>query len=138
MLPYNDIVHDLKGTEADAYVQATATQTGDEVALKGGAVLVVVHVHAAATADADNYFTFTVNQATATGGSFSAAASTQYVTHLWDRVINATTETGVWIFQFIPVATYDYIKVIATETSTADITYSVSVIQSDVHLPTSA
>lgn len=138
MLPYTDIVHDLKGTEADAYVNATATQTGDEVALKGGAVLVVVHVHAAGTADATHNFTFSVNQATASGGSFSAADSTQYVTNLWDMKINATTETGVWIFQFIPVATYDYIKVIATEAGTADITYSASVIQSDVHLPTSA
>ena len=135
--PHDNLVHNLKGTEGDAYVNATATATGDAVALTGGAVLIFVHVHAAGTADADNYFTFTVTQCTTSGGTYTAADAGQYVTNLWDRVINATTETGVWCFQFIPKATYDYIKVVATETSTADITYSVNVVQGDIHAPVS-
>jgi len=135
--PHDNLVDNLAGTEGDAYVNATATQTGDEVALTGGAVLILVHVHTATTADATHFFTFSVTQATASGGTFSAADSSQYKTNLWDMIINATTETGVKIFQFIPVAGYDYIKVIATETGTSDITYSVIVLQGDIHAPVS-
>lgn len=134
---YDNLVHNLKGSVADAYAQVTATATGDEIQLTGGAVLFIVHVHAVGAADASNYLLFTVNQATASGGTFAAADSSQYVTNLWDRYINATTETGVKIFQFIPAATYDYVKLIATETGTADVTYSAVCLQGDLHAPVS-
>lgn len=133
--PHDNLVHNLKGLVGDARQQATATTTGDEVALTGGAVLIAVYVDTIGTADATHYFTFSVTQATASGGSFVAADAAQYKTNLWDRIINATTETGLFMFQFIPKATYDYIKVIGTETGTADVTFSVFVIQGDIHAP---
>lgn len=128
---HDDLVHNFDLERAIDPASYTATKTGEEIALSGGPVLVLVTVGAVAAADAENYVTFTVEQATATGGDFSAADSSQYkVADSWDRLINATTEgNAVYAFQFIPAATYDYIKVVGTETGTTEAIYDVTVIQ---------
>ena len=133
---YDNIVQNFDYHIADERVNATATTTGDEVQLAGGPILVMVYLDTVTTADATHYFTFSVTQSTATGGTFAAADSSQYlVADSWDLIINATTEVGLKVFQFIPVAGYDFIKVVATETGTGDITYSAFVIQGGIHQP---
>jgi hypothetical protein len=118
----------------------TATKTGDEVDLTNaieGSVMIVVNIGAVTTADATHYFTFTVTEASATGGSFSAADSTQYSTKdSWDRIVNATSEANaVKVFNFIP--SEPFIKVVATETGTAQALFGATVLFKKRHQPAS-
>lgn len=116
---YKDIVKDYDYKVSIASASITATTTGSEIDLQGAIdVKVLIPVGIVTTADATHYFTFTVTQCATSGGSFTAAATTQYhVADSWDRVINATTEgSALYAFQFKP--TKRYMKVVATETST--------------------
>lgn len=119
----------------------TATTTGSEVSLVGvkDNVLILVDVGAISAADSSNYVTFTVTQATASGGSFSAAASGQYDTvDSWDRILNATTEgSAVYAMNFKPAKGYDYIKVVATETGTFNGIFGAHVLVDGRHQPES-
>lgn len=139
---YDDIGSNLIPSISIAHAQKTSTATGSEVQLTGGPVWIMIDITAIGAADATHFFTFTITQAIATGGSFSAAtAATQYkVKGSWDRIINATTETGIETFQFIPKATYDFIKVVATESAggSADVTMVAYVIQGGITQPENA
>jgi hypothetical protein len=122
--------------------QKTATTTGSEIDITfANKVVVAINVTAIGAADASNLLTFSCTQATATGGTFSAAASAQLVNKrlaagtAWDLLINATTETGWHYFDFIPAAGYDFFKVVATETGTADVTCEVLCMVEKMNLP---
>jgi hypothetical protein len=132
-----DIARQFDYFTSCAYADRTATITGSEVNITGAKeVLVLVYVVSNTTSDASNLFTFTVTEASATGGSFSAAASTAYdPVDSWDRLINATTETGLYAFNFKP--TQPYIKVVATETGTAQVAFSAHVLITGIHQPES-
>ena len=140
-MPYKNYAQNFDYAVADAYVNATSTQTGDEVdaSANNGVITFIIHVHAIGTADGSNYFTFTVNQATSSGGTYAAANSNQYLTvDSWDRILNATTETGIKVLQFFPARNNPYLKLIATETGTADITYSAICLFDSKHQPASS
>lgn len=131
---YDNLVNNQSITASIAHAQITATTTGSAVTIVGGPILIGVYVSAISAADASNYQTFTITQSN-DGSTYSAAtAASQYVGS-WDRLINATTETGWNYFQFIPSAGYYSIKVVATETATTDITFSAHVQQGEIHQP---
>jgi hypothetical protein len=116
----------------------TATKTGSEVDISqsvDGSVWVVVNVGATATADGSNLFTFTVTSATASGGSFSAEASTAYdAVDSWDRIINATGEANTsYAFNLHP--TKPYIKVVATATGSPSVIFDSVVLFQKRHGP---
>ena len=122
-MSYSDMGRNIERAQSIAPAAITATTTGEEVDLSGVLdCMILVDVGVISAADANNYMTFTVTQATATGGSFSAADSAQYgAIDSWDLVLNATTEgSQTYAFNFFPKADYPIIKVVATETSTFD------------------
>lgn len=138
-----DIARDFDYGLSIVPVDHTATVTGEEISLVGvldPLVAVAVDVGAVAIADASNYFTFTVTQATATGGTFVAADSVQYdPVDDWDRIINATTEGSTYyVFNFRLKPNYDFIKVVATETATAQATFGAVVWKKKRHNPASS
>ena len=126
------------------YVKQSINPADHTATIEGGEVdctlcpvncLVRVTVGAAAIADASKLFTFTIEQATATGGTFSAADAAQYdfvppagSSTDWDGIINATTEADeVYSFNFRMKRTYDFLKVVATETGAAQIIFGATI-----------
>jgi len=126
-----DMGRQLKLGTSIAHAQITATTTGSEVDCTGAKeVTIAVYVSANTTSDSTNYVTFTVTNSDATGGTFDAVSSDQYdPVNSWDRVLNATTETGWFVFNFHLTPGHPFIKVVGTETGTTDITYSAHVIE---------
>lgn len=136
---YDNLAQNFEDNESIAHATISADTTGSAVTLVGGPVLIKVYVSAAGTASAGNQFEFTVLQSN-DGSTYAAAtAASQYIVRdSWDRAIAATTETGWFVFQFIPVAGYYSIKVFAEETGTASITCSAHVEQGSIHQPVSS
>jgi len=136
---YKDLVHNFDYIVGITPIDRTATVTGSEIDLLGAIdVLIIVSIGAVAIADATKLFTFTVTQCATSGGTFAAAATTQYmVADSWDRIINATTEAdAVKAFQFKP--TLRYIKVVATETGAAQATFGAVVVYNKRSQPASS
>ena len=133
-----DIARNLDSGQSINPASYTATVTGGEVSMvgKGQEVMIVIPKGAVATADGSNYFTFTVTQATASGGSFVAADSNQYDWVEGDGVINATTEeNGVMTANFRLKRGYDYLKIVATETGTAEAIFGALFLKPGRHNP---
>lgn len=123
----------VKSVVAIDYGQLTASKTdGDIVDTQGyDDVYVQIHAHAVATADADNYFTATVNEGDESDLSDGAAVSTSPTRYFGespsDRKIDATGQAqSVLVFGIRPMKRY--IRVILTETGTADVTVSAVVL----------
>ncbi len=132
----DNIVNNLDYAISIAHAQYTTTQTGAETTLLGGPVLVMLYVSAIAAADSTNFITFKVLQSDDGFSSSEDADSSQYLAgDSWDLVLNATGETGIHVFQYIPKPSYYSIKVVGTVTLTVDVTYSVFVIQGAIHQP---
>jgi len=138
-MAFKDLCHNFDYGLSIIGADHTATATGEEIDLLGITdVMVLISVGNVAIADASNLFTFTVTECATSGGTFVAAGTTQYSTSdSWDRIINATTEEeDIYAFNFFP--TKRYIKVVATETGTAQAIFSANVIKYGRHQPESA
>lgn len=122
----------VKLNRAIDYAQITADKTGDVIIDTQGYddVFFVIHAHAVATADADNYFTFKVQEGDDSALSDAAliADGTTYPNRYFgelpsDRKIDLTTQAdGFVVFGIRPHKRY--VRLMAIETSTADITIS--------------
>ena len=124
-------------TQSIAPADRTASVTGSEVDCSLCPVVATIRVNVGTVtlADSSNLFKFTVTQCATSGGSFTDADSSQYdpvsptgSTTAWDRIINATTEgSKAYTFNFRMAADYPYIKVVATETGTAQAAFGACV-----------
>ncbi len=123
----------------------TGTATGAFVDTQGyNGALILVDVGTVTTADISNLFTFTVTGSDSADGSGATAIdSALYVNptqneittavnsiSVWDRLINATTETTRCSSFGVPMnqLPYRYINVVATMTGTASSVFGASII----------
>ena len=133
-----DLGRSLVVSQSIAPADHTATVTGSEVDCRKcpKRCVIQVTVGTATLADASNFFTFTVTQCATSGGTFTDADAGQYdfvaptgSTTAWDGILNATTEgSAVYSFNFNMKRTYDYLKVVATETATAQVIFGANII----------
>ena len=135
-----EIYHDLKRNISINVADYTSTQTGTSVDVMGyNEALIIIPIGAVAIADASNFFTFSLTES-ADNSSFTAVASTDIVVESddWDMIINATAEANaIKAFSWKrSVAGSRYIKVVATETLTAQAIFGAYVFLSGGNKPT--
>lgn len=124
-----DIVNAFSFQTAKAYANLTASANSAEVVdtqFGGNVVAFVIYIHAAATADGSNYFTVKVEES----DDATFATGVTVVTDSADRiigtqpVINATTLAASLKKFGVAVGIKRYMRLVFTETGTADITVS--------------
>ena len=133
----NDLGRSTVFSQSIAPADHTATVTGEEVDARKcpRRAVVRVSVGIATIADASKFFTFKVTQCATSGGTFTDADAGQYdfvaptgSTTAWDGILNATTEGSAdYSFNFDMKRTYDYLKVVATETGAAQILFGADI-----------
>lgn len=140
-MAYKDYAVNFDRGDSIVPADYTATETGDVITLLGITdVWCVVQAGVVAIADASNLFTFTVTQCETVAGTYVAADASQYgVADSWDRIINLTTEgSRSYAFNFYPKPGFMFIRLVATETGTAQAIFGGTFLKYGRHQPESA
>lgn len=118
-----DLVNNLKLVKAKSHAQVTGTGQGDIIDLQGfNSIMFGILTAATATADADNKFTFGVQEGDLADGS-DMATITDTDRILGSAVINAEAQDNVVLKIGAVVGVKRYMRLLWTETGTADATF---------------
>jgi len=137
----NELYNNAKVSQALIPAQATATVTGPVVDTQGfEAIMFAINIGAVTTADASNYFTLKIQEGDASDLSDAAdVTNAARLLHAAAAVINdATGDDNTTQKMGCTIGTKRYMRLVATETGTADATFgAVALLTGARHAPVS-